>query len=99
MAIYNYFKENPPKEKQNVVLLNCHWEPLNRCINGISLEETYTTFDKFAKEFEQTRDCFQTLFDDENLNVNLVLAHCTHRDLKKMVGKESDEYLERYEIR
>ncbi|MBR5674310.1 MAG: hypothetical protein IKW97_07910 [Muribaculaceae bacterium] len=97
LAIYNYFKDNPPKETQNVVLLNCHWEPLNHCVNGISLKDTYTAFDNFAKEFESMRDCFQEkLF--AKLNVNLVLAHCTHSDLKKMVGKENDEYLKRYEI-
>ena len=98
LAIYNYFNENRPKETQNVVLLNCHWEPLNCRVEGHPLEETYTTFDNFAKEFEKMRDCFQEkLF--AKLNVNLVLAHCTHCDLKKMAGKENDKYLERYDIR
>lgn len=97
LAIFNYFKYTSYKEPQNIVLLNCHWEPQNRIIDGISLEKTYSKFNKYADDFEEMRNDFQKLFSE--INVNLVLDHCNHYELIEIVGKKEDQYLKRYDIR
>lgn len=96
LAIYNYFKEKNFDKRQYVVLLNCHWEPKNQVVGDISLEKIYKKFDDTAALFEGMQVCFQELFDV--FNVDLALAHCNHSDLKSIVGKVNDNYLERYEI-
>lgn len=96
LAIYNYFKERSFDKCQYVVLLNCHWEPKDQTVGDISLEKIYKKFGETAALFEGMQICFQELFN--KVNVNLILAHCDHRELIKIVGKGNDKYLERYEI-
>ena len=105
LAIYNHFKKTKNNGRQKVVLLNCHWEPTEKYINNskhkysnrtISLEDTYKKFKETAKRFNNMQKDFMPLFDE--IGVDLWLDACDHRDLKKLVGKEFDNYLERYEI-
>lgn len=105
LAIYNYFKRERYTERQKVVLLNCHWKPSENYIQKHnnysrrtkSLEDTYAAFNDSAKKFLNLNEHFQIFFDEENLNVDLVLAICDHRELKRIIG-EDDEYLKRYDI-
>lgn len=114
LAIYNHFKKTKYNGRQKVVLLNCHWEPSNTYINDhiyskrtISLEETYKEFQNTAQNTVQSTAYrfiamldgdinFKSLFDD--INVDLELATCDHHELIKIVGKENDNYLKRYDI-
>ena len=105
LAIYNHFKKTKHNDRQQVVLLNCHWEPSEDYKNKhsfysnrtISLEVTYNDFKETAKRFNNMQKDFMPLFD--KVGVDLLLEACDHRYLKELVGKADDDYLARYEIR
>ena len=108
LAIYNYFKKTKHNGRQKVVLLNCHWEPTENYISDhiysnrtISLKKTYEDYQETAKRFIALQEVdnvnFKSVFD--GINVDLELAYCKHDELIDIVGKKSDRYLKRYEIR
>ena len=104
LAIYNYFRKMESTSRKKVVLLNCHWEPSEDYKNGhnsysnrtISLKDTYKRFKDTADRFNRMKKGFIPLFDI--IGVDLELATCDHRELIKIVGKEDDKYLKRYDI-
>lgn len=99
LALYNYFKSK--NNAQKVALVNCHWKPKryvdyeNQNRNAISLKEKYERYNECAKRFVENSAVVE-LF--KQINVELMLDTCTHFELLKVLGKESDDYFKRYEI-